>query len=77
MSSSPHRSLPLLLVLVVVAAVAAAAAPLGHSSSGGGGGCDLTGEWVALTRVGGGSTIPASDAETVRVVQSEGGELVV
>ena len=54
------------LLLVAYFAVVAAAAP-----------CDLSGDWLALTRVGGGGTIPASEAATVRVTQSEAGRLTV
>jgi hypothetical protein len=31
--------------------------------------CDLSGDWVALTRVGSGGAIPASTAETIQVAQ--------
>ena len=62
----PSMLPPLLPLRLACFAVAAAAAP-----------CDLSGDWLALTRVGGGGSIPASDAATVRVSQSQDGRFTV
>ena len=39
--------------------------------------CDLSGDWVIYTRVGGGGSIPASTAESVHVAQAPDGSFTV
>ena len=58
--------LPLLPLLAAICSPAAAATT-----------CDLSGDWVANTRVGGGGSIPASTAETVHVAQAADGSFKV
>jgi len=60
-----------------ILAAALAICGCGVCGSASAGRCDLSGDWLANTRVGGGGSIPASTAETVRVAQAADGSFRV